>query len=174
MAENSENHKQAIQKGIEYPDDQYGSVKKAVDKLEELGYIKSKQTLSQKKVEIKEYECTELGVFYALARNPNANTLRILEGYESRIEFCKSFKALYNVWGHDHFAMFLRDIGEFLPMVRKKGVEVAVPYLLMKIMRQTRSLDKKTRKKNVRAVFKQYPHTKQMLKEWRKNIDEVL
>ena len=174
LAENPENHKQAIQKGIEHPAEQYGSVKKAVDKLEELGFIKSKKTLSQKKVEIKNYECTELGIFYALARNSCANILKILDGYESRVEFCKSFRALFNVWGHDHFARFLRDLSEFLPMVRKNGVELAVPYLLMKITRQMQSLDRKTRKKNVRAVLKQYPHTKQMLKEWRKNIDEVL
>lgn len=173
LAENAENHKQAIQKGIEHPDDQYGSVKKAVDMLEKLGYIKAKKTLSQKKVPIKNYECTELGVFYALARNSNANILKILDGYD-QVEFCKPFKALYNVWGHDQFALFLRDMGDFLPMVRKNGVELAVPYLLMKIARQMENVDLKTRKKNVREALKQFPHTKQLIEELRKNIDDVL
>ena len=142
--------------------------------MEELGYIKSKKILSQKKVKIKNYESTELGVFYTLARNPNANILKILDGYENRVEFCKSFRALYNVWGHDQFTMFLRDMGEFLPMVRKNGIELAVPYMLMKISKQMLSLDWKTRKKNIKEALKQYPHTKKMLKEMRKNIDEIL
>ena len=174
LAENPENHKQTIQKGIKHPAEQYGSVKKAVDKLEELGYIKSKKAMSQKKVEIKNYECTELGVFYAFARNPNANIPKILDGYESRVEFCKSFRALYNVWGHDNFTMFLRDLGEFLPMVRKHGVELAVPYLLMKILKQMQNIDWKTRKKIVSEALKQFPKNKQMLKDLRKNINEVL
>jgi hypothetical protein len=70
--------------------------------------------------------------------------------------------------------MFLRDLGEFLPIVRKNGVDFAIPYLLMKITRQMQSVDWKTRKKNVRVALEQFPHTKQMLKELRKNIDDVL
>ena len=174
LAENPQNHKLAIQKGIEHPAEQYGSVKKAVDMLEELGYLVSKKVLSQKSVEIKEYDCTELGVFYALARKPNANVPKILDVYHSKVDFCRNLKALYDVWGSDHFAMFLRDLGDFLPIIRKKGVDFAVPYLLMKIARQMQSLDPKTRKKNVKEALKQFPETKQMLKEWRKNIDEVL
>ena len=149
LAENPENHKQAILKGIEHPAEQYGSVKKAVDKLEELGYIKSKKALSKKNLKIKIYKCTELGVFYALARNSSANILKILEGYKSEVKFCKPFSALYNVWGHEFFTVFLRDMGEFLPMVRKNGVELAVPFMLMKIMKQMESIDWKIRKKNV-------------------------
>jgi DNA-binding PadR family transcriptional regulator len=174
LAENPENHKQAIQQGIQHPSEQYGSVLKAVDTLEKLEFLESKEIKSQKNVQIKIYNCTELGVFYALTRNSDANILKVLDAYKSRIEFCKSFQALYDVWGHDHFAMFLRDMGEFLPMVQKNGVELAMPYLFLKIAKQMQSLDPKTKKKNVKEALKQYPQTKQMLKEIQKNINELL
>ena len=78
------------------------------------------------------------------------------------------------VWGKDHFVMFLKDMGEFLPMVHNKGMDYAMPYLLMKIAQQMQNIDKKTRNKNVKAAMKQFPETKNMLKEWKKNIDEIL
>ena len=131
LAENPENHKQAIQQGIQYPSEQYGSVLKAVDTLEKSDYIKSKEIKSQKNVKIKIYNCTELGVFYALTRNSDANILKILDTHKDKIEFCKQFRAIYDVWGHDHFAMFVKDMSEFLPMVQKNGVEQASPYLMM-------------------------------------------
>ena len=174
LAENPDNHKQAIQNGILYSDKLYGSVLHAVDALEELGYVESKETISQKKVQIKTYSCTELGVFYALARNSNPNIPKVLNAYKDKIEFCKSFQAFYDVWGHDYFATFLKDMGEFLPMVQKNGLEQAVPYLFLKMAKQMQSLDLKTRKKNVKEAMKQYPHTKQMLKEMQDNIKEFL
>jgi DNA-binding PadR family transcriptional regulator len=174
LAENPENHKQAIQKGIEHPNDQYGSVLKAVDAVEKLGYIEFQKTQSQKNVEIKVYKCTELGIFYALARNRSANIVKIFDSYETQVEFCRPFRTLYDVWGHDHFALFLRNLGEFLPMAQKNGVEQAVPYLLMKLVQQAQSVDPKTRKKNVKEVLKQFPKANQTLKDWRKNIDDVL
>lgn len=174
LAENPENHKQAIQQGIQHPSEQYGSVLKAVDTLEKLEFIESKVIKSQKNVQIKIYSCTDLGIFYTLARNPCPNIPKILDAYKNRIEFCKSFQELYKVWGQDHFAMFLKDIGEFLPMVQKNGIELAIPYLLMKISKQMQSLDPKIKKKNVKEAIKQFPQSKQMLKEWRNNIDEVL
>lgn len=174
LAENPHNHKQAIQKGIEHPSEQYGSVLKAVDAVEKLGYIESKKALSQKKVEIKEYRCTELGVFYSLARNRHADIAKILDSYGDQVEFCKPFRALYNTWGNEHFALFLRNLGEFLPMVQRNGVEQAVPYVLMKMVQLAQTVDPKTRRKNVKETLKQFPKTKKMLQEWRKNIDEVL
>jgi hypothetical protein len=174
LAENPENHKQAIQKGIQHPAEQYGSVLKAVDTLEKLGFIESKKMPSQKNVQIKIYSCTDLGVFYTFAKNPSPNIPKILDAYKSRVDFCKPFQGLYDVWGHDHFVMFLKDIGEFLPMVHKNGVEQAAPYLLMKIAKQMQNIDPETRKKNVKEAMKQFPHTKQMLKEMQKNINELL
>jgi DNA-binding PadR family transcriptional regulator len=174
LAENPEKHKQAIQQGIQHPSEQYGSVLKAVDTLEKLEFIKSKEIKSQKNVQIKIYNCTELGVFYALTRNSDANFLKILDAYKSQIEFCQQFQELYKAWGHDHFASFLKNMRDFLPMVQKNGIEEAMPYLLMKMVNLMQSLDPKTRKKNAKEAMKQFPHTKQMLKDIRKNINELL
>ena len=174
LAENPKKHKQGIQQGINHPAEQYGSVKNAVDALEKLGYFESKEIKSQKNVPIKIYSCTKLGIFYVLTKNAYSDIPRILDTYKDRIDFCKSFRALYDVWGHDHFALFLKNMGEFLPMVQKNGVEYASPYLLMKIAKQMQSIDPKTRKKNVKEAMKQFPHTKQMLKEMQKTINELL
>jgi DNA-binding PadR family transcriptional regulator len=174
LAENPENHKQGIQQGINHPTDQYASIKNAVDMLEKSGYLESKKIASQKNIQIKIYHCTQLGAFYALTRNLSADIPKILDAYKNQIEFCKQFRALYDVWGKEHFALFLRDLGEFLPMVRKNGIEQAAPYLLMKFAKQMQSMDSKTKQRNVKEAMKQFPHTKQMLKEMQKNINDLL
>jgi DNA-binding PadR family transcriptional regulator len=174
LAENPDNHKQGIQQGIEHPSDQYGSVLKAVDALEKMGYIQSKKGKSQKQVKIKIYDCTEFGVFYALTRNPSANITKILDMYKSKVEFCQSFLQLYKVWGHDYFTMYLRDAGDFLPMVQKNGVDQALPFFLMKILKQMKSIDPETRNKNAREALKIFPETKKMLEELKRNINEIL
>ena len=70
--------------------------------------------------------------------------------------------------------MFLRDIGEFLPIVQKSGMDVAMPYLLMKILKQMKSITPEERKRNAKEALKLFPETKQMLKELQKNINDVL
>jgi DNA-binding PadR family transcriptional regulator len=174
LAENPQNHKQAIQQGIKHPAEQYGSILKAVDALEKLGFAESKKTPSQKKVQIKIYSCTDSGVFYALAKNPCSNIPKILDAYKLKFEFCKSFRQLYDVWGHDYFAMYIRDAVELLPIVQKNGFGQALPYLLMKAIEEMKNIDPKIRKKNAREALKLFPETKQMLKEWQKNINELI
>jgi len=173
LAENSENHKQAIQQGTNHPADQYGSISKAVDALDKSGFIRSKTAKSQKKVEIRLYSCTEEGILYSLAKNPSANIPKVLSACKDA-EFCKQFSALYAVWGHDHFRMFLNDIGEFLPMIHNKGLEYAYPYLIMKMARQLQSIDPKTRKKNVKAAIQQFPKAKDMVKEMQDNLKDLV
>ena len=70
--------------------------------------------------------------------------------------------------------IFLKELGEFLPMVHAKGIDYAAPYLLMKFAKQLQTLDPKTKKNNVKEAMTQFPKTKQMLKEMRKNINELL
>jgi hypothetical protein len=70
--------------------------------------------------------------------------------------------------------MFLKDIGEFLPMVHNKGIEYATPYLLMKMAQQMKNIDQKTRTKNVKEALKQFPESKKLLKEMKKNLNDVL
>ncbi len=111
---------------------------------------------------------------HSSARNPTGDISRIFRVNEEQVEFCKQFKALYEVWGRDHFVMFLKDLGEFLPMVHNKGIDYATPYLLMKIAQQMQSIDQKTRTKNVKAAMKEFPETKKMFKEMKKNLDGLV
>jgi hypothetical protein len=174
LAENPEKNKQAIQQGINHPSEQYGSVKNAVDKIEEFGFIQSTEGLSQKKVKIKIYRCADSGVFYALTKNHLADVLKILDAYKSRVEFCSSFRKLYDAWGHEHFTLYLRDIAYVLPIIQKDGIELAMPHLLMKILEEIKSIDKKTRKRNANAALELFPESKKWLTEWRDNLDELI
>jgi len=174
LAENPENHKQAIQQGINHPADQYGSVSKAVDSLEQSGFIISRETMSQKNNKIKLFRCTDEGVLYALARNPSCNILKVLDSYKEKMEFCKQFRALYDVWGQKHMTLFLKELGEFLPMVHSKGFDYATPYLVMNFVKLQQTLDPKTKKNNVKGAMNQFPKSKKMLKEMKKKIDELL
>jgi DNA-binding PadR family transcriptional regulator len=174
LAENPDNHKQGIQQGIAHPTDQYGSISKAVDALEKFGYIESKEAISQKKVKIKIYGCTESGVFYALTKNQFANVLKILDSYKSKVKFCESFRQLYDTWGHEHFVMYLRDVGYALPIIQKNGIEAAMPILLMKILEEMKKIDKKTRTKNAKAALGLFPESKKWLTEWKNNLDELI
>jgi DNA-binding PadR family transcriptional regulator len=173
LAQNPENHKQAIQQGLKHPSDQYGSICKAVDSLEKVGFISSKEGISQKKVKIKIYYCTDLGVFYTLTHSSD-NILEILDAYKSRVDFCQSFRQLYDVWGQAHLSMYLKDVGKFLPVMQKDGVEVAMPYLLMLIFEEMKKIDPQTRKKNAKAALKLFPDSKKHLKEWRDNLNELI
>jgi DNA-binding PadR family transcriptional regulator len=174
LAENPENHKQGIQQGINHPAEQYGSVSKAVDALEKFGFIAAIEGVSQKNQIIKIYSCTESGVFYVLTRNSSAKPVEILEAYKTKVSWCKSLRQLYDVWGHDHFMAYFRDVGDILPIIQKKGVAEAMPYMFFKAVKLTHSIDKKRRNRNVKEALKLFPENKEMLKEWRKNIDEVL
>jgi DNA-binding PadR family transcriptional regulator len=175
LAENPHNHKQAIQKGIEHPDDQYGSVLKAVEALKDSGCIKWKKGKSMKKVSIKFYDCTEEGAFYALARNPRANVLKILDAYKDQYDSYKALRNLYDAYGHDLFVKFIRDVDEFLPMVQKQGLEKALPYLFMKIVREASDVDLTQRKRIARESMKQLsPQMKKAMKEWAKSINEIV
>lgn len=173
LAENPDNHKQAIQQGIQHPPDQYGSISNAVSTLEKLGYIESKEGISQKKVKIKLYYCNESGVFYALT-HPNNDVIKILESYKSRVEFCNSFRQLYDIWGRENFVRYLRDVAKFLPIVKKEGMETAMPYLLMLILEEMKTIDQKTRKRNAQEALKLFPESKKWLNEWKNNLDELL
>jgi DNA-binding PadR family transcriptional regulator len=174
LAENPHNHKQAIQKGIEYQP-QYGSVLNAVRALEKSGYIKSKKGKSKKKVPIKFFKCTEEGAFYALAKNPNANVLKILDAYKDQYDSYKSLRNLYDAYGQDVFIKFIRDVDEFLPMVQKQGLEKALPLLFMKIVREVNNVNPTERKKIARESMKQLsPQMKKAMKEWAKSINELV
>ena len=141
--------------------------------LTDIGFIEFKDGISQKKVKIKIYYCTESGVFYALTHSSD-NILEVLDAYKSRVKFCKAFRQLYTVWGKEHFAMYLKDVGKFLPVIRKDGTEVAMPHLFMLILDEIKKIDPKDRKRNAKEALKLFPETKKMLKEWKNNLDELV
>jgi hypothetical protein len=173
LSENPDNNKQAIQKGISHPSDQYGSVLNAVNALEKIGYIQAKSGFSKKKVPISLYNCTDLGVFYALSKNPNGDAQKLLSAYGDR-ETWKSVKALYDEVGHETFASIFKDASDFIPMISKDGFENALIFLFARSYIRSRKLNPKTRRKAVKAAIKCFPELKSYLKEWRDSIDEIL
>jgi DNA-binding PadR family transcriptional regulator len=174
LAENPDNHKQGIQQGIDHPADQYGSIVKAVNALEKMLYIQSENATSQKNLEIKIYSCTQLGIFYSIAKNNHANIPKILKAYGNRIEHCKALKQLYDLWGHDCFSIYLKDAADIIPIVQKEGFEAAFPHLLMKALKQQKIIDPKTRVKNAKGALKLSPKSREMFEELQKNLDELL
>ena len=118
LAENPNKNAQQIQKGLGYPDSQHGNISTTAKMLERMGLLKMERGKSQKNVSMPLYTCTEEGVFYALARNPNANVLRVLDSYKNQYDSYNSFRNLIAVWVEDFFVEFVRSISEFLPMYR--------------------------------------------------------
>ena len=94
LAENPDEHKQAIQQGLKYPSKQYSSVLKAVSALEKLGYVESRNETPDKNVKIKVYHCTEAGVLYVLCKNPYADFVRFLDAYKNLNPVFNSFRNL--------------------------------------------------------------------------------
>lgn len=174
LSETPDSHIQAIQKGIDHPSDQYGSVHNAVKALEEMEYIKSKEGLSQKKVPINFYSLTDLGVFYALVMAPNPNYLKILTAYENQNEAWKGLKLYYLDAGQEMFANVFKGVSEFIPIMRKDGIEAAMIQVLIKAHRRAKNLKIDVRKKDAKVAMKHYPELKAAMKEWRDNIDEIL
>ena len=174
LAENPDNCKQAILKGIQHPLDQRSAVKNAVNALEKQGYIKSKKALSQKQVKINKYYCNELGVFYALTRNPKPDIPKILDAYKNQIEFCKSFQGIYNIMGHDPFADFLKNIREILPMIQKDGFNPTNQFIMyMKMTEIMKNLNQETRQKYIEEALRQFPQSKKLVAQYQNTINEM-
>lgn len=174
LAENPNMHKQAIQKGIGYPPSQYGNVLKTVNTLEKQKFIKSKKGTSQKKVPIKIYSCTENGVFYALAKNPEGEIKRIVDNHKKDYPIFTPFLDLYSVWGRERTRRFFEHSFEFILIMKKEGQEKALSFLLMKMHIEGQDLDSKTRKKIAKDTLKLFPKTRKTMTEMREILDEIL
>jgi hypothetical protein len=174
LSENPNLNAQALQKNLGYPSSQYPNILKALKTLEKLDLINSTTGKSKKNVLIRLYRCTLDGVLYALAENPNANTLNTLNAYRNIDQAIHSFRKMYDVWGHEIFMMFIRDVHEFLPMIHKDGLENVMPYMLMKFTMQMRSSDRDTNIRNAKETLKQFPHAKKILKDWADSVHKLL
>jgi len=173
LSENPNLNAQALQRALEYPPNQYPNILKALKTLEKTGLIKSKGGKSKKKVPIRLYRCTDNGILYALARNPKANALKTINAYENTEEIAKTFRACYDIMGPELFVKFVEDVDEFMLMIQKDGIENVAPYIVMRSMIQTSHLDIDTRTRIVKELFKQFPQTKQVLKDWSDYISKL-
>ena len=173
LSENPNLNAQALQKDLGYPSNQYPNILNALKTLEKLKLASSTRGKSKKNVPIRIYRCTIDGIFYALAKNPNANALNTLNAYQSLDNMVNSLLKLYDVWGHDLFLNFVRDVHEFLPMIHKDGIENVAPYMVMKMTMQMSDLDLKTRTKIAKETMKQFPHTKRKLKDWVESVSKL-
>ena len=123
---------------------------------------------------MKLYSCSDEGIFYVLTKNPNANFLDIFEVYENQSVIVKNLKTLYGLWGQEIFAGFLRNLSEFLPMILKDGVEAAMPYMVLKVYAEIHNQDYSKRKKFAAQTMNEFPEVKKFMKEWKKNLDELV
>jgi hypothetical protein len=59
-------------------------------------------------------------------------------------------------------------------MVQKEGLQKALPFLIMKIAIESKDADPTIRKKIIRETMKQFPQTKQLMKEWANIMNELV
>jgi DNA-binding PadR family transcriptional regulator len=173
LSENPNLNAQALQKALEYPSNQYPNILNALKTLEKTGLVRSESGKSKKKVPIRLYRCTDNGILYALARNPKANALKTIGAYENTEELAKTFRACYDIMGPELFVKFVEDVDEFMLMIQKDGIEDVAPYIVMKSMMQTSHLDIDARTRIVKELFKQFPQTKKVLKDWSDYISKL-
>jgi DNA-binding PadR family transcriptional regulator len=171
LAENPRNHKQAIQKGIGYPDDQYGSVSNAVDALEKLKFITYKKGMSEKSVEIKFYSCTEEGVVYSLANNSEANFNKTLNLYK-KYPFIGLLKTQYDS-DQDLFNRMFKRMIQVLPMLGRRKPEDIIGYLLMAFAQDAKSFSMEERVDMLKRLGKFSPKAKEAIDIIKKLFDQV-
>lgn len=174
LAENPDKCKQAIQKGIDHPADQYASILNAVNALKKLEYVKFNVKPSQKKVPIEFYSLTDLGVFYTLVMTPNPNYLKILTAYENQNEAWHGLRLFCLDAGQEMFADVFKGVSEFIPIMRKDGMDAAMMQVFLRAHMRARKLKMDVRRKNAKVAMKHYPELKTVMKEWRDNINEIL
>jgi hypothetical protein len=174
LAENPDKHKQAIQKGINHPLDQYSSIQNAVKSLSKMGYLESQKALSLKKLTIELYSCTDVGLIYTFGKNPQANIQKILTEYQSKNPMYESFLGICNELGKEEISRFFNGLVDFLPMIQAEGLEKALTLFIVKLMASNRSIDEKRRIKNAKVWLKYFPDKKPLIKEWHDNIKDLL
>lgn len=174
LAENCDHfHKQKIQKGIGYPSEQYGSVLKAVNSLERKQFIKSEMGESEKGRVIKLYSCTEKGVSYTIAHNPEADIPLILDNYEKEYSIFGHFRYQYEIWGHDLFIKFYNYIGQYQALGKEYGFEKSTALMLTAIYPDVKTFTKAERQK-IFDVIRDHSAYNQFFQKFKKIIDEIL
>jgi hypothetical protein len=174
LSENPNLNAQAVQKNLEYPQNQYPNILNALKTLEKLELLTSKLGKSKKNVQIRLYRCTFDGVLFALAENPNARALNILNAYQSLDKTTNSLRKFYDIWGNEVFTAFVRSFHEYLPIIHKDGLEKVIPMILMTSAKQTQNLDQETKIEKSSETIKLFPEAEKVLQEWGDSINKVL
>jgi len=172
LAENPYNHRQAIQQKIGYPAEQYASIHHAVTALEKMGYIESKESLSEKKVKIKLYSCTEIGVFYVLSRNKNLNptVLRIFEAYHDKYPQIDFLLRKYQTTDVKFFTTYYSLVISSLPFFQKGRNEgINQMMLLLSVMG-----DDVEWEKFLKDYLEYFPNSRVSLEKLQNLLNEVL
>lgn len=172
LAENPYNHRQAIQQKIGYPPVQYASIHHAVTALEKMGYIESKEGISEKKVKIKLYSCTEIGVFYVLSRYKTLNptVLRIFEAYHGKYPIIDFFLRKYRTTGAEFFTTFYGLVVPSLPFFQK-GRDEGINQLLLLMSATADNLEWE---KFLKDYLDYFPGSRKSLQKLRNLLNELL
>lgn len=162
LAENPKQHKQNIQNGIGHPSSQYGSISKAVDSLEKMGYIESEKGLSKKQVEISLYSCTEVGAWYALSKIPNIETLKVLDNYKEKYSAFDFFRKEHDRMPHELFTKYWNVMMQSTPLLEKSGKEAVnqMMYLIMSMLNQF-TLEESA--ELIKQTIEYFPESKKMI-----------
>ncbi|MBM3292408.1 hypothetical protein FJY84_06985 [Candidatus Bathyarchaeota archaeon] len=171
LAENPNNHRQGIQQKIGYPAEQYASINNAVIALEKMGYIESKEGLSEKKVKIKLYSCTDTGVFYILSRNKfiNPTVLTIINAYSNKYQIINFYKELYEK-DSKFFSNFYNILVSSLPFFQK-GKDEGIYQLLLILSINNEKLDWIV---FLKSYFEYFPESKNTLINLRNLLDQLI
>jgi DNA-binding PadR family transcriptional regulator len=173
LSENPNLNAQALQKTLGYPSNQYPNILKALKALEKTGLIASRSGKSKKKVPIRLYRCTENGILYSLAKNPEADALKTIDAYESLDKLAKAFRASYDIMGPQLFLKFVKDVDEFFPMIQKHGIDSVAAYMVMKMSTQMSDMDMDTRTRMVKQLMEAFPQAKKTLKDWVDSVSKL-
>jgi DNA-binding PadR family transcriptional regulator len=168
LAENPKQFVQIIQKEIGYPDTQYGSVYKSVHELEKMGYLQSIKGAT-KKGETDYFSCTDIGVYHALAKNPDANIPKILENYKDDIELMGFFYKERQRMDHDLFDKLYRMVIKSAT-IAEKHPDQAIPSFFSQVLSFEKDLTQEERIKVLNKMLEYFPDTKKQVKEALANI----
>jgi len=172
LAENPDNHKQGIQQALGYPAEQYASIHHAVNALEKMGYIKSTEGLSGKKVKIKLYSLTNLGIFYVLTKHSefDSSVLKILEKHRDNYPDVDFLLAKYKEMDPKFFKNLYRIAIISLPFASSKNRDISRQL----IFELVDSVDDSETEEFISSSLKYFPETREKLEKLRDYLNELI
>lgn len=171
LAENPNQFVQTIQKELGYPDTQYGSIYKSVHELKKMGYLKSKKGRAQKG-ETDFFKCTDIGVYHALSKNPDANIPKILDAYKDDVKLIGFFYKERERMDHSLFDKLYRMVINSTT-IAEKHPDQAVASLFSQLVTYAKDLTPEERIILLNAMLEYFPDTKKHVKEALSNLQTL-